>query len=108
MDIILHSYEKSPHRSVQQNRCGDFPSYFLHLTSYSSTHSALLQYQVAPLFWFFSRSEREKQVVIELDYSVSKSQAFGLYRFTDLTHIVFFLNQCYESSELPHRDSVCA
>lgn len=39
---------------------------------------------------------------------VSKSQAFGLYRFTDLTHIVFFLNQCYESSELPHRDSVCA
>jgi len=49
-----------------------------------------------------------QQVVIELDYSVSKSQAFGMYRFTDLTHIVFFLNQCYESSELPHRDSVCA
>ena len=32
-----------------------------------------------------------QQVVIELDYSVSKSQAFGLYRFTDLTHILLLL-----------------
>ena len=35
--------EKSPHRSVQQNRCGDFPSYFLHLTS---THTDSSSYTV--------------------------------------------------------------
>ena len=35
--------EKSPHRSVQQNRCGDFPSYFLHLTSYSYLAAITLQ-----------------------------------------------------------------
>lgn len=35
---VSSRHEKSPHRSVQQNRCGDFPSYFFHLTSYIFLH----------------------------------------------------------------------
>jgi len=47
--------EKSPHHSVQQNRCGDFPSYILHHPSYILHHPSAFVHVTDPSLCFHNK-----------------------------------------------------